>query len=65
MNTSDLKDFDIFFYYDQGNVDLEIASDVMAGLIQPKGTLLYNRQDGSGISSYENLPTGLLLSIKF
>jgi hypothetical protein len=54
---SQLSDFDIILFYGENDLDLEIQSEILAGLIQGKRSLFYNRQDGCGIS--ENVPNGL------
>lgn len=59
-----LKDFDIFFYYGQNDLETETKSDVLANLLQPKRSLFYNRSlDSAGIGDYENMPNGLFLSV--
>lgn len=62
-SVSELTDIDIFFYYGQLDLDLEIESDIFNGLIQDKRSLFYNREDGAGVSEYENHPNVLLLEI--
>lgn len=66
MNTDidELKDFDLFFYYGQNELETETKSDVMANLMQPKRSLFYNRAlDSAGIGEYENVPNGLSLRV--
>lgn len=60
---SQLSDFDIFFFYGQSDLELENESDLIAGLLQPRRSLYYNRQDGCGISEKENYPLSLSLQI--
>lgn len=62
---SNLSDFDIFFYYAESgsDVDIEIQSDVLAGLIQPKRQMFYNNQEGAGIKEKENTPLSLIMQI--
>lgn len=50
-----LADFDTFFYYGEGKLQDEIASDLIQILVQPKRSLLYSRsRNSSGIQ--ENFP---------
>lgn len=59
-----LKDFDMFFFYGQNDLDLEIKSDILINLLQGKRSLFYNRDsDASGVKDYENKPDGLDLRI--
>lgn len=58
-----LSDFDVMFFYGQNDLALENSSDVMAGIIQPKRSLYYNRQDGCGVSDRENYPNSIILVI--
>lgn len=59
-----LKDFDLFFYYGQNDLDIETKHDVMSNLMQPKRSLFYDRAlDSAGISDYENVPEGLIMRI--
>ena len=62
---SQLSDFDIFFYYAEngGDVDLEIQSDVLMGLTQPKKLLFYDNQEGAGVKEKENSPLSLIFQI--
>ena len=62
-NLTSLSDLDVFFFYDENPLELENESDLVAGLIQPRRSMFYNRQDGCGISSRENLPNSLTLEI--
>ena len=52
---SRLEDFDVFFYYGEpgSDLDLEIESDVLGGIIQPKRSLYYNRAEGCGVTEKE------------
>ncbi len=60
---SQLANLDVFFYY--GSVDVEHATehDIALGMIQPKRSLFYDRDDSTGISEYENLPNGFYQAI--
>jgi len=60
---SQLSDFDIILYYGENDLDLEIQSEILAGLIQPKRTLFYNRSEGCGIAERENFPNSLSMQI--
>lgn len=63
INLTSLSDIDAFFFYGQNDPQLENESDLVRGLVQPKRSLFYNRQDGCGISSRENMPNSLTLEI--
>lgn len=60
-----LSDFDIFFYYaeNSGDIDLEIQSDVLQGMIQPRKQMFYNNQEGAGVKEKENSPLSLIMQI--
>jgi hypothetical protein len=59
-----IKDFDIFFYYGQNDLEIETKSDVLSNVIQPKRSYFYGRSKGSaGAGNYENTPMGLALLI--
>lgn len=58
-----IKDFDNFFYYGLQDVEAETEHDLILGLLQPKRSFFYNRQDGAGIQDYENHPNGLMIEI--
>lgn len=56
MDVNELSDFDIFFYYGEGDLEIETKSDILMNLLQDKRSLLYNADEGAGISAYENFP---------
>ncbi len=58
-----LSDADVFFFYGKNDLEIENESDLVAGIIQPKRSLFYNREDGCGVSSRENFPNSLTLDI--
>lgn len=60
-----LSDLDAFFYYGEQGSDLllETESDLLAGIMQPKRTLYYNRRDSSGVPEKENFPNSFILAI--
>lgn len=60
---SKLSSWDIFFYYGQNDLDLEIESDLMNLCLQPVRSLYYNNSDSSGVSGYENYPNEFNLQI--
>ena len=60
---SELGDMDMFFYHGQVELDVEIEHDIIAGLIQPKRSLYYNRQDGAGVHEYEGHPNTIALDV--
>jgi hypothetical protein len=55
------ESFDNFFYYgvDEGRLFDEIENDVVEGLIQPKRSMFFNRQEGTGTVDRENAPNSL------
>lgn len=60
-HVSELADFDCFFFYGQNPLDLEIESDLMAGMLQNKHSMFYNRSYGAGIN--ENYPNSLTQAV--
>ena len=58
-----ISDLDVFFFYGQNDLQLEIESDITAGLIQGRRSLFYNRRDSAGIDSKENYPNSLSLNV--
>lgn len=64
IKVSELKDFDIFFYYGMNDLEIETKSDIYQNLLQPERSLLYNRsQDSAGIQKFENTPNTFQLQI--
>jgi hypothetical protein len=57
------SDIDVFFFYGDGDIELETLSDLYAGIIQPERSLFYNRQDGCGLSDKENRPATFILEL--
>jgi len=62
---TELSNLDVFFYYGEPGSDqlVETESDLLAGIIQPKRTLYYNRRDSSGVPEKENFPNSFVLAI--
>lgn len=60
-----LSDLDLFFFYGEPGSDIlmETESDILAGVLQPKRSLFYNRRDSAGVTGRENMPNSLVLSI--
>ena len=54
---------DQFFYHGKNDLTEEIEHDILLVLIQPKGSLFYNRAYGAGIPEYENMNSGLMMEI--
>jgi hypothetical protein len=56
-----------FFYWGLMPLADEVADDILAGLVQPKRSMYYNRSYGAGLSDYENAPISLsnLVMIKY
>jgi hypothetical protein len=64
MHTLDqLGSWDLFFNYGANDLDLEIESDLVQGLIQPKNTLFGFRDFGAGVSEKENYPNTVALTV--
>ena len=62
IDTETLRDFDMFFYYGQNDLELETRHDILVNLKQPKRSLFYDRcLDSAGIDDYENKPDGLTI----
>jgi len=59
----EMKSWDLFFYYGQNDLDLEIQSDLMLLLLQPPRSLFYNNKESGGVVSYENFPNDMNLQI--
>jgi hypothetical protein len=60
---STLASWDLFFFYGQNDIALEIESDLMQLLLQRSRTMYYNNQESGGISNYENYPNEINLQI--
>lgn len=59
-----LKDFDNFFYYGQGDLKREIESDIHSIVNQETRSLYYNRDnDSAGLDQYENTPNSIVQSV--
>jgi hypothetical protein len=64
MNIEQLKDFDNFYYYGQGDLKREIESDIHAIVNQNSRSLFYNRSnDSAGLDQYENTPNAIVQSV--
>ena len=60
---SSLSDIGILLFWGQLDIDLEIESDLMRGLLQPKRSMFYNRDDSAGVGDWENYPNSLFMSV--
>ena len=49
-------DWDYFWYADQIGVSDEIREDLKMSIVQPKGSLFFNRADGTNLYLKENAP---------
>ncbi len=58
-----LSDIDIFFFFGDNDLSLEIESELIRGILQPKRSMFYNRDEGAGIEDYENRPSGITFDI--
>lgn len=63
IEVNKLSSFDNFFYYGKNDFDLEMESDLMQVIVQPKRSLLYNNRFGAGVQNKENYPNALNLQI--
>lgn len=64
MTIEELKDFDNFYYYGQGNLEMETKSDIHQIVNQNNRSMFYNRdKDSAGIDAYENTPNTIIQSI--
>lgn len=56
-----------FFYYDESSLDDMNELNLTQGLMQPRRTLYYFRQEGAGVQESENLPNslGLFISLRY
>ena len=52
-----------FFYWGLTDLASEVNDDILAGLVQPKRSLFYNRGYGAGLAEYENAPMGLSTNV--
>lgn len=57
------KAWDVFFYYGDNSIEDENEIELEMGLIQPKRSLFYNRQEGAGVQEAENKPNSLSVAI--
>lgn len=56
--------WDTFFNYGEGDLEEELNYDIMAGVLQPKKSMYFNRQDGCGVAELENVPSGFQVFIQ-
>ena len=59
----ELGSWDLFFFYGQNDIELEIQSDLMGLVLQPLRSLFYNNRESGGVDGYENYPNDLNLQI--
>ena len=59
----ELSSWDIFFYYGQSDINLEMQSDLMLLALQSDRSLYYDRRESGGIAGYENHPNDLNLQV--
>ena len=59
-----IKDFDNFFYYGEGDLAMEIESDIHQIINQDSRSMFYNRNnDSAGLDEHENSPNTIILSV--
>jgi len=63
MTLQELSSSDFFFYWDTADRKQVIEADLMAMMLQPRRSLLYNREYGCGISEYEGVPNTIAIQI--
>ena len=59
----ELSSWDIFFYYGQNDINLEMQSDLMLLALQSDRSLYYDRRESGGVAGYENHPNDLNLQV--
>ena len=59
----EMSSWDLFFYYGQNPLDLEIQSDLMLLCLQPDRSLYYNNLESGGIVGSENFPNTISLQV--
>lgn len=59
----EMSSWDLFFYYGQNPLDLEIQADLMKLCIQPDRSLYYNNLESGGIVGHENFPNTINLQV--
>jgi len=62
MNVEQYADFDNFFYYGNGDLNVETASDLLQLVVQRKRSLLYSRSRNSA-GVMENSPNSISMKI--
>jgi len=60
---TEIESWDLFFYYGQNPLDLEIQSDLMSLCLQPDRSLYYNNLESGKITGYENFPNNINLQV--
>ncbi len=53
--------FDSFFYYGQNDITVECINDVSETILQPKGSMFYDRSNGTDLAATRNNPRGGML----
>lgn len=59
------KHWDVFFYGETLDPIEEIETDLLAGFLQPKGSMYFARQDGTLLAEGENHPQSFIQEIMF
>ena len=62
-NQKQLSDIDIFFFFGDNDLGMEVESELLRGILQPKRSMFYNREEGAGVKEYENRPSGITLDV--
>lgn len=58
-----LASMDYFFYYGMNDFRDECKSELLQIIIQPKKSMFFFRNNGAGVKSCENFPSGLLMQL--
>lgn len=60
---SQVENMDLFFYYGEkgSDPDMETQSDIVAGILQAKRSLFYDRKDSTGVPDKQNYPNSFIL----
>jgi len=55
--------WDLFFYYGEGDLNNEIKQDILNGVTTSKNKLFFNRADSAGVNNFINSPNSLAIEI--
>ena len=59
-----LNSFDYFYFYGKPDLENEIASEILALLMQPTRSLFYSRgYNAAGVANFENAPNAIITQV--